>query len=220
MTSLKTSTTSKAAMAIVVAAISITTFAPAAYAAGPDRQGRDGGQMQGHREGRELQANRQGGPGGMMGGRGGQIFALGCGPNAAERIETGLVRLGYRVDATAEQKTLLETLKTAALDAQADIAAVCADVMPAPATADAAAPAATDAPAADAATRPDLPTRLQSGLKLQEARVAAMTEVLPQFEAFYNSLTAEQKSALEPKGGRDGRGPGRDRGHDGRPHRN
>jgi hypothetical protein len=213
MTSLKTSTTSKAAMAIVVAAISITIFAPSAYAAGPDRQGRDGGQMQAHRDGGDMQANRQGG---MMGGRGGQLLALGCGPNAAERIETGLVRLGYRVDATAEQKTLLDSLKTASLAAQAELATVCAEVMPAPATADAAAPA--DAPAADAATRPDLLTRLQGRLKVEEARLAAMTEVLPQFEAFYNSLTAEQKSALEPKGDRDGRGPGRDRGHDGRPH--
>lgn len=208
MTSLKTSTTSKAAMAIVVAAISITIFAPSAYAAGPDRTGRDG---------REMQANRQGG---MMGGRGGQLLALGCGPNAAERIETGLVRLGYRVDAIAEQKTLLDSLKTASLAAQAELATVCAEVLPARTAADAAAPA--DAPAADAATRPDLLTRLQSRIKLEEARLAAMTDVLPQFEAFYNSLTAEQKSALEPKGDRDGRGPGRDRdrGHDGRPHDN
>jgi hypothetical protein len=211
MTSNKTSTTSKAAMAIVVAAISITTFAPSAYAAGPDRQGRDGGQMQAHRDGRDMQANRQGGPNGRtMGGRGGQLLALGCGPNAAERIETGLVRLGYRVDATAEQKTLLDSLKTASLAAQAELATVCAEVMPAPATADAA------APAADAATRPDLLTRLQGRLKVEEARLAAMTEVLPQFEAFYNSLTAEQKFALEPKRDRDGRGPGRNRGHDNR----
>ena len=208
MTSLKTSTTSKAAMAIVVAAISITIFAPSAYAAGPDRNGRDG---------REMQANRQGGPdgnGGMMGGRGGQLLALGCGPNAAERIETGLVRLGYRVDATAEQKTLLDSLKTASLAAQAELATVCAEVLPAPVTADATAPAAPAA--ADAATRPDLLTRLQGRLKVEEARLAATTEVLPQFEAFYNSLTAEQKSALEPSGDRDGRGPGRDGGHDNR----
>ena len=86
--------------------------------------------------------------------------------------------------------------------------------MPAPA-------AAAEAPAPDAApaAAPNLLTRLQSGLKVQEARVAAMSAVLPQFEAFYNSLSDEQKAKLEPRG-REGRGPGHERGHEPRPHRN
>ncbi len=214
----KTSSASKAAVAIIAATMSIVALTPAANAAGPDHGGRDG---------RELQASRQGGQhlgrdGGRRGGPGGQFLALGCGPNAAQRIETSLVRLGYHVDATAEQKTLLDALKTTALDAQADLAAVCADVMPAKAATAAEAPAAgATSPAPGAA--PNLLTRLQSGLKVQEARLAAMTAVLPQFEAFYNSLSDEQKATLEPRGqrqGREGRGPGRDRGHDGRQHRN
>lgn len=214
MTSTKTSTASKAAMAIVVAAISITAFAPAAYAAGPGRGGQDGPRG-------EMQAHRQGGPMGgqmmdhqMRGGRGGgQFLAIGCGPNAAERIETSLVSLGYRVDATAEQKTLLDALKTAALAAQAELATTCDAVMPAPAAADATTPAET----------PDMLERLQARLKIDEARVAAMSDVLPQFEAFFNSLTDEQKAALQPAGPQDGRGPGRDGDHrQGRPgmHRN
>jgi len=205
MTFLKTSTTSKAVMAIAVAAVTLTAIVPAAFAAGPDRGGR------------EFQASRDGGPkhhrdGDRRGGPRGQFLALGCDPNAAERIETSLVRLGYHVEATGEQKALLDALKTSALDAQADLAAVCADVMPAPAAATAEAPAAT-------AEAPDMLTRLQSGLKLQEARLAAMTAVMPQFEAFYTSLNDEQKAKLEPRGGRegregrDGRGHGRDRGH-------
>lgn len=219
MTSHKTSTASKAAMAIVVAAISITAFAPAAYAEGPDRGGRDGqrGHMQDHRQGGDrMGGDRMGGP--MMGGRGGaQFLAVGCGPNAAERIETGLVKLGYRVDATAEQKTLLDAVKTAALTAQSDLATTCAEIMPAPMAATAAPDAAPAPDAATAADRPNLLERLQAGVKMQEAQLAAMTDVLPAFEAFYNSLTDEQKSALEPHGRRDGRGPGRDGGRDGRP---
>lgn len=201
MPSLRTSTTAKAIVALITATMGLAALAPAAYAAGPDR---------GNRDGREFQVHRQAGP---MGGRG-QLLALGCGPDAAQRIEIGLVRLGYRVDATDAQKALLDTLKTTALDAQADLAAVCAEAMPAPAAADAAAPAADET--ATAPTPPNLLTRLQSGLKVEEARLAAMTAVLPQFEAFYASLTDAQKAALEPRGQRDGRG--RDRGHDGRQH--
>mgnify|MGYP000949472502 CR=1 FL=1 len=197
--SLRTSTTARAVIAIVATTMSLAAFTPAANAAGPDR---------GDRDGRKFQTHRQAGP---MGDRG-QFLALGCGPDAAQRIEIGLVRLGYRVDATDEQKTLLDTLKTSTLAAQADLAAVCADVMPAPAAASTETPAAA-APAA--AERPDLLTRLQSGLRIQEARLAAMTAVLPQFEAFYASLTDEQKAALEPR-----RSPRGDRGrsHDGRQH--
>ena len=211
MTFLKTSTTSKAVMAIAVAAVTLTAIVPAAFAAGPDRGGR------------EFQVSRDGGPkhhrdGDRRGGPRGQFLALGCDPNAAERIETSLVRLGYHVEATGEQKALLDALKTSALDAQADLAAVCADVMPAPADATAEAPAADAAAPAEAAPAeaPDMLTRLQSGLKLQEARLAALTAVMPQFEAFYTSLNDEQKAKLEPRGGREGR-DGRD-GRDGRGH--
>lgn len=202
----KTISTSKAVVALVAATIGLAAITPAANAAGPDRGGRE---LQASSEHMDRDGGRRAGPRG-------QFLALGCGPNAAERIETSLVRLGYHVDATAEQKTLLDALKTTALDAQADLAAVCAEVMPAPAAATAQAPAAgTTAPAA----APNLLTRLQSGLKVQEARLAAMTAVLPQFEAFYTSLSDEQKAKLEPRGGRDGR-EGRRPGHDGRPHRN
>ena len=212
MTSVKPKTISNKtiAVAVIAATIGLAALTPAANAAGPDRGGRDG----------REQSHRQGGPEmnrGMMGGRGGQFLAIGCGPNAAERIETSLVRLGYHIDATAEQKTLLDALKTTALDAQADLATVCADLMPAPAAAGATAPAADAAP--PAAERPNLLTRLQSGLKIQEARLAAMTTVLPQFEAFYTSLSDEQKAKLEPRG-RDGRW-GQQRGdRKGRPHDN
>lgn len=226
-----TSTTStRTALAIVLAAVTLTAFAPGAYAAGQDRGGRHD-QMQAHRQGQDGQ--KGGKFDGMRGGQGkGQFLAIGCGPNAAERIETGLVKLGYRVDATAEQKTLLEDLKTAALAAQSELDATCETLMPnraamaapgdAPAApADGAAPA-PDAMAADAApaTRPDMLEMMKSRLQIEEARVAAMGSVLPKFEAFYNSLSDEQKANLQPRGRQhDGRGPGNVRGPnaDGRP---
>jgi hypothetical protein len=210
MTALKTSTAPKLVVAILAATISFAALTPAAFAAGLDRGGRDGqrGEMHAHGKGGQMGQMRQ------MGGRGGQFLAIGCSPNAAERIETGLVSLGYRVDATAEQKALLDTLKTAALDAQTELAAVCESVMPAMA---AAAPADGVAPAATApAERPNLLERLQTRHAIDQARVAAMGDVLPQFEAFFNSLTDEQKASLEPRRhARDGRnndGPRGDRG--------
>ena len=41
--------------------------------------------------------------------------------------------------------------------------------------------------------------RLKSGLKLDEARLTAMNAVLPDLEAFYSSLTDEQKASLSPR---------------------
>ena len=193
MTSLKTSTSSKAAMAIVVAAITLTAVTPAAFAAGPDRNGRDSG--------REFQAHRQGGGdmerGGMrMNVRGGGLLALGCGPNAAERIEHALVALSYRVNPTGEQVQLLDALKTKALDAQKELAATC----------DAVLPARTASAAATTTARPNMLEAMQSRLKIEEARVAALGDVLPSFEAFFSSLTDEQKATLEFRDHRPGRG--------------
>lgn len=193
MTSLKTSTTSKAAMAIVAAAIALTAFTPAAFAAGPERDGRDGQ--------REMRMHRHDGGdmrrGGMrMNMRGGGALALGCGPNAAERIEHALVSLSYRVNPTGEQVGLLDALKTKALEAQQELAVTCDAVLP------------DRAAAAAPATRPNMLEAMQSRLKIEEARVAALGAVLPSFEAFFNSLTDEQKATLEVRGPRSGRGPG------------
>ncbi|RYE84289.1 MAG: hypothetical protein EOP19_11915, partial [Hyphomicrobiales bacterium] len=61
MTSFKTSTTSKATLAIVVAAISITTFAPAAIGTGGVGGGRKGG---------DADRRNDDGQSGLRGGRG------------------------------------------------------------------------------------------------------------------------------------------------------
>jgi hypothetical protein len=196
---IKTSTASKAAMAVVVAAISFTALTPAAFAAGPDR-GRD---VQAHRQGGDM--DRQGGM--RFGGRGAGLLALGCGPNAAERTEHALVALSYRVNPTGDQVQLFDALKTAALDAQKELATTCDAVLP-DRTAEAGAAPATTGPT-------NMLEALQARHKIEEARVAALGDVLPAFEAFFNSLTDEQKATLELRGPRDGRGPGA--GGEGRP---
>lgn len=201
MTSVKT-TSSKAAMAIVAAAITFTVFTPAAFAAGPERGGADGRREMMHRSGGDM---RQGGMGDMRQGgmrmnvRDGGALALGCGPNAAERIEHALVALSYRVSPTGEQVGLLDALKTKAIEAQKNLAATCDAVMPdRMAAADPATPS----------TPPNMLEAMQSRLKVEEARVAALGAVLPSFEAFFNSLTDEQKATLEFHDPRPGRGPG------------
>jgi hypothetical protein len=51
--------------------------------------------------------------------------------------------------------------------------------------------------AADA--KPDLLTRLKTGLAVEQARLEAVTAILPDFEAFYASLTDAQKADLMPR---------------------
>ena len=50
-------------------------------------------------------------------------------------------------------------------------------------------PAANDA-------EPDLIAEIKSRLSVDQARLTAMTAVLPDFEAFYASLTGSQKARL------------------------
>ncbi|HEY9010416.1 MAG TPA: Spy/CpxP family protein refolding chaperone [Devosia sp.] len=197
MTSLKTSTTAKAAIAIVAAAISVSTIIPA-QAAGPDRANRG--------ERHVMQADRQGddqfGPphGGMrMGGGQAGLLALNCGPNGAERIEHALVALKYRTNPTGDQVALFDAFQAAALDAQKEFAATCDATLPGRPVA--------DANAATTVTPPNILEAMQMRLKLEEARVAALGEVMPSFEAYFNSLSDEQKATLDFRGHRPGRGP-------------
>jgi len=126
----------------------------------------------------------------------GGLFALVCSDRGAEALEVGLVRIAHRLDLTEAQKPLFDALKTTALTTQTSFADTCKAALPAQAD----------------ATRPDLLERLKSGLRLEQARLSAMNSVLPDFEAFYTSLTPAQKADLMPaRGDRSGHGP-RDRG--------
>jgi hypothetical protein len=117
-----------------------------------------------------------------MRGGAGQILALVCSERGADRLEHMLLNIEQRTDPTADQQSLYDTFKSAALDAQADFATTCAAARP-------------DANQAEDA---DLVDRLKAGLDVQQAHLDAMNAVLPSFEAFFDSLTDEQKQALEP----------------------
>lgn len=112
--------------------------------------------------------------------RPGGLFALACGERGAEALAVAFVHVEYRVKPTAEQQPLFDALKTAALAGQKSVADACGT------------PAATAAP-------PNLLDRMQAGLAVRTAEVAALNEVMPRFKAFYDSLTDQQKAALEPR---------------------
>ncbi len=205
--------------AVAVLAIGLASFAPAAFAQGPAERGdrqMQRGEHQQHASRDHMRGNRMGGPRG-----GNMLLGLGCGPNAAQRIEHALVSLTYRIEATDDQKALIDDLKSTALAAQAEFAEVCQTVLPRgtamsgpmgePMMDDAMAPPAPMGDAADAApapgaapARPNMLEMMQARLKLEEARVAALGEVLPKFEALYNALSDEQKASLEPMHGKRG----------------
>ncbi len=234
MTSLKSTrspTVRRAVVAAVAASLGLATLTPAAFAAGPDdsrqmhrmgagndmdhkgkgwRQGRDNtgdhvrGQGRDQRRGEARHQGRMDMRMGQQGGRGGMMFGLGCGPNAAERIEHTLVSLTYRIDPTDAQAGLLEDLKTTALDAQQQYAAVCEAVMP-----QRGAMGSNDA----SAPQSNILEMMQSRLQLEQARVTALGDILPKFEALYEALSDDQKASLQPRGmhgkGRGmGAGPG------------
>jgi hypothetical protein len=172
--------TSLTLAALVAAVIGAGFAAPVlAQDQGPGPGPRDHQQMRGPNQhdggfvGREF---GRGGPGGLL--------ALVCSKDGADRTEHMLLTIAQRTDLTDQQQPLYDAFKSAALDAQADFATACADARPV---------------AQDASAKPDLAARLKTRLDIEKAHVAAMTSVLPAFESFYNSLSDEQKAAIEPR---------------------
>jgi len=146
-----------------------------------------------------AKSDRGPGPMGKMDDRGpgrGGLLMLGCAQDAAERLDVTFVRIQHRLDLTADQQKLFDTFRTKALTSQTSFADACKTAMP----------AVNDA-------KPDLLAQIKSGMSIDQARLTAMTAVLPDFEAFYASLTDAQKAKLLPhqgmgkgfgKGGMDG----------------
>jgi hypothetical protein len=118
------------------------------------------------------------------GGGAASILDLACSTKGAEALEIALVRLGHRFDLTDDQQKLFDDFRTKALTTQTSFADSCTAAKP-----DKTATAA-----------PDLLTRLKSRLAIDSARITALNTVLPTFEAFYNSLSDEQKAELTPHG--------------------
>lgn len=116
-------------------------------------------------------------------GRLGGLLALGCSERSADRLEHMLLEIEQRTDPTAEQAKLYTEFKDKALAAQADFAAACTAARP---------------DEDERGTR-DLVDRLKARLDVEVAHVDAMSNVLPAFEAFYDSLSDAQKETLEPR---------------------
>jgi hypothetical protein len=193
--------TSTAIVAIVAGTIGFVALTPVAFAQqGPEPGGQQPGQQFGH----HMQNPGQFGQFGnqrierMRNARGpegrGGLLQLVCSDEGAERAEIGFVRLGYRLELTPEQQTLFDDLKTATLTAQTQFADQCAK--PAEPTSAEAQP-----------TVPNPVERLTAQIGNDSLRLELMQGLLPKLEAFYGSLTDEQKASLQPqRDGRDGRG--------------
>ena len=162
---------SAAAIAAIVASIGLAALTPA--------------MAQDVKEARDMRSHRMlefhAGADGRF-----QFAQFSCAPRAAERMERRYDRLAERLKLSAEQQTLYDAFMTSALTAQTELADKCADIRPERAT------------RAERTERPDLLDRMEGRLKLDEARLAAMSTVFPEFKAFYSSLTDQQKADLVP----------------------
>ena len=158
-----------AAIAAIVASVGLSAFTPV-MAAGP----RDSQTTRPHR----MLDFRAGAEGRF------QFAQFACDPKAADRMEHRYDKLAERLNLTDEQKKLYDAFMTSALTAQTEFADRCADARP------------ERASRADRRERPDLLDRMESRLKLEEARLAAMNAVYPVFKAFYASLSDQQHADI------------------------
>ena len=120
---------------------------------------------------------------GMGPGRGAGVLGLVCSDRGAEALEIAFGRWSHRLDLTAEQKELFDALKARALTTQTSFADQCAAALP----------------ERTAGAMPDLLESFKARLAVEEARLTAMNDILPDFEAFYTSLTDDQKAELMPR---------------------
>ena len=174
----------KTSAAVLVAMLGLGALAPAAFA---QDQAPQAGPAFGPRHQMAFRAHDGNGQRmieGHVGARGG-VLPFGCSENGAERLEHVFVSLSHNLDLTAEQQPLFDALKTDALTAQTGLADTCAAAHP-----------------ADAAKAPSIVERMQTRIKIDEAQTAALSSVLPELQAFYDSLTAEQKATLDAGPGR------------------
>jgi LTXXQ motif family protein len=120
----------------------------------------------------------------------GALLMLACSPKGAEALDVTLLRLSYRLDITADQKPLFDAFREKALTTETSFADTCK----------------TNAPQSADNAKPDFLARFKARLAVDQARLTALNDVLPSFEALYGSLSDTQKAALLPH--RVGMGPG------------
>lgn len=128
------------------------------------------------------------------GGRQGGFVQLVCSEDGAERLETMLSKVSGKITLTAEQEALYDTFKSSALAAQTDYADNCTAPVRGKKSADNADSDATKLSPVD---------RIKTRQANMTALVAAMDDVIPSMESFFDSLTDEQKAELRPT--RDGK---------------
>lgn len=178
--------TSKTALAALLAAtVGIGALVPVAYA----QQSTDPASVQPARFMQHMQGGPMGmmqdGPMGMMHDGGGfGLVGLVCSADGAEELDVAFTRLSHRLELTADQQKLFDTLRTTALTAQTSFADTCTASLP----------------DKSATTAPDLIDRLKARVAIDTARLEAINKVLPDLEAFYDSLTDAQKASLLPDG--------------------
>ncbi|MDR3472457.1 MAG: Spy/CpxP family protein refolding chaperone [Devosia sp.] len=191
--------TTTALAALLAGSLGAVALAPAAFAEGPAAPAATLPAVPAPAEEMAAAGNGPGGFGPPMGGMmgrfgmrddagGPQALRAGlldfvCGDRGAEALEIAFVRINYAVKPTTDQAPLLDALKTTALADQKKVADTCQTALQ------------------DNAGTSTMLDRLQTRLTLDNARVAALTDVLPKFKAFYDSLTADQKAKLEPRQG-------------------
>lgn len=119
-------------------------------------------------------------------GRGGQggFIRLMCSENGAKRLEAAMDRMDDRITLTDDQQALYDTFKSNALAAQTQYADSCVQ----------------GTRGADT----DIVDRLETRQANMKALVAAMDTIIPSFEAYYDSLSDEQKAEMKPKRGKRG----------------
>jgi hypothetical protein len=147
--------------------------------------------------------------GGGMANRRFGLIALACSEKGPAVLERVLDRSAKRLALSADQQKLFDAFRTKALTAETTFSDACKAARP----------------DKSATTRPDLLTRMKSGLAVDQARLTALNSVLPEFEALYNSLSDQQKHDLLPRQGMGfgrnwNQGPGNGAGHFGRGHHN
>jgi hypothetical protein len=100
-----------------------------------------------------------------------------------QAVEIALVRLSYAIDMTGEQQALFETLRNDALAAATAFEDTTEGLRPNP----------------EATGMPDIADMLDTRIAIETAKLEALTAVQPAFEAFFGSLTDEQKAELMPR---------------------
>jgi hypothetical protein len=180
--------TRNAIITITAASIGAATLAPAL--AQPFGGARDNGgvhqlQNDGARGFRLGSANPTGnfhrGPGiGQGGGLVGMFFS----DRGAEAIDIAAVRLTHLLELTEDQQTLLEDLRTAALQAREAVQAARDEIAPV---------------VEEDAAAPDLMARFAGMVAMTTARAEALETLQPTFEAFVASLDEAQLEKLTPQ---------------------